>query len=73
MGWRTVPHPKYTKPKVSPASKAFTTGTIGTNGKLQKGNVRKLIALKNHEGKNMNNRGSSRLSNNVSTSALNKK
>ena len=58
---------------LSPASKAFTTGTIGMNGKLEKGNVRKLIALKNHEGKNINNRGSSRLSNNVSTSALNKK
>ena len=67
---------KYSSPSdmlLSPASKAFTTGTIGMNGKLQKGNVRKLIALKNHEGKNINNRGSSRLSNNVSTSALNKK
>ena len=67
---------KYSSPSdmlLSPASKAFTTGTIGMNGKLEKGNVRKLIALKNHEGKNINNRGSSRLSNNVSTSALNKK
>jgi hypothetical protein len=57
---------KYSSPSdmlLSPASKAFTTGTIGLNGKLQKGNVRKLIALKSQ----------SRLSNNVSTTALNKK